>query len=264
MPALIRAIAYAPEHGFRGEGDLYLPENPVGAPVVLVIHGGGWQAMDRFRFDAVCAMLAAHGFAAFNINYRLAGEAPWPACGDDCLRAARFLFEAGHPAMLPLARGRIAVLGASAGGHLALMTGLRLPAGRVAGIVDIAGPSDLAALWEHHGPQKFGKLFGTPDVTREMLDAASPVSYVTAEAPPLLCVQSTNDRLVPPDQTERMAAQYARHHRPCVIHWFAGEGEAHGIWRPSAAPAPDLLVPIEEGIRAFLADCLIETSGPIP
>jgi acetyl esterase/lipase len=255
MTTSIRDIAYAPEYGFRGEGDLYLPENAAGAPTVLVIHGGGWQAMDRFRFDAVCAMLAENGFAVFNVNYRLTGTAPWPACGDDCLRAARFLLDAGHPAMQPLGRERIAVLGASAGGHLALMTGLRLPADRVAGIVDIAGPSDLASLWEFHGPQKFGKLFGTPDVSREMLDAASPISYVTADAPPLLCVQSTNDRLVPPEQTERIAAQYERHGRPCAINWFAGEGEAHGIWRPPCPAIPDFLVPIEEEIKSFLAGC---------
>lgn len=256
MTTVIRDIRYAPEHGFRGEGDLYLPEQPEGAPALLVIHGGGWQAMDRFRFNAVCEMLAAAGFASFNINYRLVGEAPWPACGDDCLRAARFLLEAGHPAMAPLARENIVVLGASAGGHLALMTGLRLPADQVAGIVDIAGPSDLTAFWQTHGPQRFGKLFGKPDVSREELRAASPTTYATAAAPPLLCVQSTNDQLVPPDQTERIAAAYREQGRPCAIHWFAGEGEAHGIWRPPVPPTPDLLVPIEDRIKHFLAECL--------
>lgn len=256
MTTVIRDVHYAPEYGFRGEGDLYLPEQADGAPAVLVIHGGGWQAMDRFRFNAVCALLAEAGFAAFNINYRLAGDAPWPACGDDCLRAARFLLEAGHPAMVPVARERIAVLGASAGGHLALMTGLRLPSAQVAGIVDIAGPSDLTTLWEHHGPQRFGKLFGKPDITRDELLAASPVSYVTAAAPALLCVQSTNDRLVPPEQTERIAARYGECERPCRIHWFAGEGEAHGIWQSPAPPIPDLLPPIEDSIRSFLAEVL--------
>jgi len=256
MSTLIRDVAYAPEYGFRGEGDLFLPDEPAGARVVLVIHGGGWQAMDRFRFGRVCEWLATAGYAVFNINYRLTGDAPWPACGDDCLRAARFLLTAGHEAMAPLDRSRLAVLGGSAGGHLALMTGLRLPTEQVAGIVDIAGPTDLAGLWAFHGPGRFGHLFGTDVVSEEVLREASPVAQVTGDSPPLLCVHSTNDKLVPPAQSELIATSYQAHGRPCTIHGFAGEGEAHGIWRPPFPAVPELLAHIEERILAFLAACL--------
>ena len=255
MGTLIRDVVYAPEYGFRGEGDLFLPEEPVGAPVVLVIHGGGWQAMDRFRFGRVCEWLAAAGHAVFNINYRLTGDAPWPACGDDCLRAARFLLTAGHEAMAVLDRSRLAVLGGSAGGHLALMTGLRLPTEQVAGIVSLAGPTDLAVLSFLRGPGRFKHLFGSDVVPEEVLREASPVSQVTGDAPPLLCVHSTNDKLVPPEQSELIATSYRGHGRPCAIHSFAGEGETHGIWRPPRPAVPELMAHIEERIQAFLAAC---------
>jgi alpha-L-fucosidase 2 len=255
MSTVVRDVAYAPEYGFRGEGDLFLPANPDGAKTVLVVHGGGWGAMDRFRFGRVCEWLADSGYVSFNINYRLTGQAPWPACGDDCLRAARFLLDAGQADMAQLARDRIAVMGASAGGHLALMTGLRLPSERVAGIVDIAGPADLRTLWAHHGPEKFGRLFGKERVSQEELFDASPVSHVKPASPPLLCVQSTNDRLVPPAQTEAIAAAYEEQARPCKVFSFAGAGEAHGIWQPPVPDVPDLLPEINDQILAFLNDC---------
>ena len=255
MATLINDVAYAPEFGFRGQGELHLPDDPAGAQPLLVIHGGGWQAMDRFRFGRVCEMLADAGYAIFNVNYRLTGDAPWPACGDDCLRAGEFLLSAGHDAMRELDRSRIAVLGASAGGHLALMTGLRLPGERVAGIVDIAGPADLSSLWAFRGPARFGRLFGTAPVSEEVLLDASPVSHVTADSPPLLCVHSTNDRLVPLEQSKRIAAVYENHGAPCEIYSFAGEGDAHGIWCLPTPAVPDLLESIEARILTFLEDC---------
>ncbi|MBN2452455.1 MAG: alpha/beta hydrolase [Lentisphaeria bacterium] len=255
MGTTIRDIAYAPEHGFRGQGDLHLPEAPAGAPVLFVIHGGGWQSMDRFRFDAVCGGFALIGYTCFNINYRLTGEAPWPACGDDCLRAARFALEAEHDAFAPLDRRRLIILGASAGGHLALMTGLRLPPDRVAGIVDIAGPTDLRFLWVQRGPGRFRSFFGTEEVSADQLAAASPVCQVTDRSPPLLCVHSTNDRLVPLDQSERIAAAYREVGRPCEVFSFAGTGEAHGIWDDQGARSPRLIGPIMERVAAFLDAC---------
>jgi acetyl esterase/lipase len=251
MTKTIRNIAYAPEHGFRGEADLYLPADTADATCLLVIHGGGWRAMDRFRFNTVCEMLAQDGYAALNANYRLTGDDPWPACGDDCVRAAQFLLAGGHPAMAPLDRRRIVVLGASAGGHLALMTGLQLPPERVAGIVDIAGPADLTTFWDVHGPERFGHLFGTPHATPAMLEAASPVTYVTETAPPLLCVHSGNDRLVPLSQSELIAEAYAEHGRSCEIHEYPGEGQAHGIWA-NETPSPPLLPHIRDRINTFI------------
>ena len=128
-------IAYAPELGLRGLGGLYLPRHPEGCPAALCIHGGGWNHMDRSSWAGVAQFMCREGYAAFNVNYRLLDTAPWPACGDDCVAAGRFLLRAGHPAMAPLDLDRgLVVIGGSAGGHLAMWAGLTLPAGSVRAI----------------------------------------------------------------------------------------------------------------------------------
>ena len=132
---MIPDISYCSEAGDRGRGDLYLPERvSTDTPVALTIHGGGWASMDRTSFAGVAEFLCGLGFAAFNINYRLLDRGPWPLCGDDCLRAADFVLNGTFPELDGCDRRRLFIIGASAGGHLALMTGLRLPEEKVSGI----------------------------------------------------------------------------------------------------------------------------------
>ncbi|OGV67412.1 MAG: hypothetical protein A3K19_23515 [Lentisphaerae bacterium RIFOXYB12_FULL_65_16] len=253
----VEGIIYDPRNGQRGLGDLYLPERPQGAPCALVIHGGGWNAMDKHGLAGVAEFLCECGFGAFNINYRLLGQAPWPACGDDCLAAARFLLDAGHPDMQGLDRRNLVVVGASAGGHLALMTGLRLPAVQVRAIVAIAGPADLAfplgSGLSMTGDTPYArKFFGALPVAESARRMASPVHYVGAESPPVLCVHSINDDLVPLAHSERLVAEYAKLGRRAELFSYDGPGRSHGIWIEGTDPHR-LLPPLEAAIRRFLA-----------
>ncbi|MCZ7644849.1 MAG: alpha/beta hydrolase [Planctomycetota bacterium] len=252
-------LPYAPEHGFRGLGDLYLPARPEGAPAALVIHGGGWNAMDKQGLAGVAALLAEHGWGAYAINYRLLDQAPWPACGDDCLRGAQFLLEAGHAAMRPLDRSRLFVVGASAGGHLALMTGLRLPPARVRAIVSIAGPTDLALRMKALGPERYRKFLGVErdeEVTPEALRPACPVHLARPDSPPLLCIHSTCDELVPPEQSEAMAAAYRRAGAEAEVFLFKGNDKLHGIWDP-ATSNPRRLTPEPAGALLAFAERML-------
>ena len=248
----IGEIIYAQENAERGLGDLYLPDEAEGAPAALVIHGGGWNAMDKHGLAGVAEFMAELGFGAYNVNYRLLDHAPWPACGDDCLAAARFLLEAGHEAMAQLDRRRLVIIGASAGGHLALMTGLRLPPEQVRAIVSIAGPTDLLWRTRQRGRDYFRKFFGTDgEITDEMLLAASPVTYVTPQAPPLLCTSSTNDTLVPTEASRRIVAEYEQLGARAELYAYDGPGEQHGIWIEGTDPHR-LIGHIEEAIAAFI------------
>ena len=191
----IADVVYAPQHGERGLGDLYLPEECQGAPVALAIHGGGWNAMDKYSWSGVAEFMCRQGFAVYNINYRLLDVAPWPACGDDCLAAAEFLLAAGHEAMQPLDCSEVTIIGGSAGGHLTLMTGLRLPQENVRAMIAVSAPGDLLWRAENVSRDFGGKFFDTDgEVTDQMLRDASVNKYVTAGAPPVLCVHSTNDK----------------------------------------------------------------------
>jgi len=250
---LIEGIAYAPEHGVRGLGDLHLPDRVEGAPLALCIHGGGWNAMDKYSWRGVAELMCEQGYAALNVNYRLLDNAPWPACGDDCLRAAEFLLAAGQPAMEPLDRADGAVvIGGSAGGHLALMTGLRLPREKVRAIISVAGPSDLLYRAGHAGRDRFHTFFGTQDdITDRMLTDASPISYVAADAPPLLCLHSTNDQLVPIEQAQRIIGRYEATGARAELRSWAGPGEQHGIWIEGSDPHR-LLADPEKGLISFL------------
>lgn len=253
----INDIPYAPRHGFRGLGDLFLPDQPQGAPAALVIHGGGWNAMEKRSLTPVAALMAECGYGAFNINYRLLDDAPWPACGDDCLAGARFLLAAKHPAMQQLDTSRIVVIGASAGGHLTLWTGLHLPPKKVRAMIDIAGPGDLLMRWRNNEkrPEIWQKFFGG-EATEEKLKQASPVNYVKKGAPPLLCIHSTNDELVRPEQSEAMLKAYQKVGARAELASFPGPGKYHGIWEDGSGEVDTalrvLVPPVKKAIREFL------------
>ena len=249
----IEDIAYAPDHGIRGLGDLYLPTDPAGAPVALCIHGGGWNAMDKCSWAGVAQLMCEEGYAAFNINYRLLDIAPWPACGDDCVAAAEFLLEADRSAIQQLDRGKgVVIIGGSAGGHLALWTALHLPQDRVRAVISIAGPGDLLWRTTHAGREFAGTFFGTEgEVTDRMLLDASPISYIKPGVPPLLCVHSTHDKLVPIEQTHRMARAWHDAGGRAEVFAYGGPGEQHGIWVDGSEPHRLLKEP-DNAIRDFL------------
>ena len=143
---VVRDIAYAPENGKFGLGDLYLPESvSADAPVVLAIHGGGWAAGDRYSWSGVAEFFWRDlGCAVFNIEYRLAsGKNPWPACGDDCIRAANWLFSRDFRERAGFSPKKIYICGGSAGGHLALWTALNLQSDKVDGAISISGIADV-------------------------------------------------------------------------------------------------------------------------
>ncbi|MBC2593962.1 alpha/beta hydrolase [Ruficoccus amylovorans] len=199
--------------------DAWLPPESFARPIpaVLLIHGGGWEIGDKAdgRERNIAATLSAHGYAVFSINYLLGHKTKdpqtgaskrviaWPQNFYDCKSALRYLrANAGRYGIDP---ARIAVMGGSAGGHLALLVGVTAEAdalnqhglytdqsNEVACIVDLYGIHDL---------RQFGRaLFAgkTDGETEQNLTAASPVSYFeTADVPPVLVIHGTADPTVP-------------------------------------------------------------------
>jgi len=258
----MQPVVYQPENGFRGEADFHPAQGPARIPILL-IHGGGWNAMDKSSLNGLAELLAENGFPVLNCNYRLLDDAPWPACGDDCLDAARFLLEQNLPGLPPPDERRIAVVGASAGGHLALMTGLRLPPENVAGIVSIAGVTRLL-----DGPNTEAELFGTPDFLLQFfggntlpdiatIAAAEPHRHVTPASPPLLCLHSKNDHLVPPRQAGAIVATFLANDVSARLHLFDGPGTSHGLWQSGAASVDQrrLLPGLNKELLSFLKTC---------
>ena len=258
---VLRDIAYAPEHGFRGQADLFLPATKEGSliPLAVVIHGGGWTDMDKSALHPVARVLSEEGFASFCPNYRLLGDAPWPACGEDCLKAASFIIEnarAFSPSIIP---SPLVVIGASAGGHLAMMTGLRLPRGVVSHIVSMAGPSDIYDLLENGIlGLKSSSFIGRDDASKADCDDASPLAFFKPGCPPLTCVHSSLDTLVPPSHSDKAIAKCGEAGSQADLFTFEGNDSYHGFWLPGpagqAASERTLLPIVECFLRKLVRD----------
>lgn len=112
-----RDVTYA-RYGDRTlEMDIYRPKGEWGAlPAVVCIHGGGWAKGDRTSHAKIAQALAARGFVAATISYRLSGEAPFPAQIHDCKAAVRFL--RANAKTYGINPDQIGAIGLSAGGHL--------------------------------------------------------------------------------------------------------------------------------------------------
>ncbi len=251
----------------RQLGDLHLPERRssaagVAAPApVLLIHGGGWNSLSKESLDPVARLAVAEGRAVFNINYRLLSHAPWPACRDDCVAAARFVLAGGLAAqgLCAPADGKLLVVGASAGGHLAMATGLALGAAACAGIVSLAGPSrvspgpDDTEASAIRVPDFLATFFGfdTPPSSARFA-SASPAALVTAGAPPLLCIHSRNDRLVPPAHSLEAVAAWRAAGVGARCDFFDGPDHLHGFWTPGDLTTRDLIPEVAELLRHAL------------
>ncbi|MDP0494875.1 MAG: alpha/beta hydrolase [Verrucomicrobiota bacterium JB024] len=221
----------------RQTGDLFLPGNGQEPRLpVLLIHGGGWNALSKESIEPIARVALRFGHPVFSINYRLLKHAPWPACGNDCRAAGHFLLaDMLKPHGLP-APDRIIFAGASAGGHLAMMTGLRLPADRIAGILSLAGPSRLYPRDDTgdsaiRGEGFLEQFFGRPtNINDDRVAAASPVHCVGRIPPPLTCIHSVNDHLVPLSHSQDAVTAWNRAGGSAQLHTYDGPGHQHGFW----------------------------------
>ena len=213
-------IEYAQIPGFRPlELDLYLPDpaaraSPDPVPVVVHVHGGGWRRGSRRHplpaaGDGFYPGLAAAGLAVAAIDYRLSGEARYPAAVDD-VRAAVAWVRAALPDY-GITPGPVVLWGDSAGGHLALLAALTGTAvtGRVDGVVAWFPVTDLTTVGrpDDDDPQTREALFlgAPPSQVPELARAASPLTHVHAGAPPVLLLHGDSDTLVPARQSIRFA-----------------------------------------------------------
>ncbi len=236
MSKIIRNIAYSNKHDERNLGDLLLPVALTNPNPVLLIHGGGWNALSKESFEPWAKLFNDHGRAVFNINYRLLRHAPWPACLQDCLAAANYILSGalqqhGIPGDRPLL-----ICGGSAGGHLTMMTGLNLDQKNVEAMISISGP---AVMDFPDGSTQV--RFASRDYTREffgddrtMTDAEyaaiSPPKLARADAPPLFCIHSRNDKLVPESHSIAAVNAWREKGIRADCYLFDGPGESHGIW----------------------------------
>jgi acetyl esterase/lipase len=175
---------------------------------VLHIHGGGWVGGSRESVILRALPFLEMGLAVVNVSYRLGQVAPAPAAVEDCLCALRWIYRNAKEYSFDLSR--IVVTGYSAGGHLALTTGM-LPASagfdrqcpgtedlKVAAIVNWYGITDVADLLEGANMRTYAvQWLGSRPDRVEVAKRASPMTYVRQGLPPIMTIHGDADPTVP-------------------------------------------------------------------
>jgi len=194
--------------------DVYTPSNTTGArlPVVMYIHGGGWVTGGKSMLGMMPgpAELVRRGYLVVSIDYRLAPEYKFPAMLEDARAAVHFLRE--HAEEYHLDAHRVGVMGDSAGGHLASLLAL-MDAGspdRVQAVVDLYGPSDFTGGDMHASKDTIKLLkdaFGATNADDPILKRASPVTYISSNAPPFLILHGDHDQRVDLKQSVELDAR---------------------------------------------------------
>jgi acetyl esterase/lipase len=203
---------------------LQAQNRPTGkAPALVWVHGGAFRHGSKDTGIAKLFPFARRGYVCASIEYRLSGEAIWPAQIEDVKCAVRYL--RAHADELGLDPEQIGAWGASAGGHLVAMLGVAPDrpelegsggwaehSSRVQAVCDYYGPADLLAMTEqssaldhNEADSPEGLLLG--GAVREHADrarSASPVSYATGDEPPFLIFHGAEDMTVPYDQSQAM------------------------------------------------------------
>jgi len=230
--AWVTNLPYVIGGGPEQQIDLYIPTNSNGEALVVYIHGGGWEHGDKAG-DSVNPnnlQWLWKGYAMASINYRLAPRAVWPAQIQDCKAAIRWLKAHAHE--YGYDPNRIAVVGESAGGHLAAMLGTTTGSrvydvgenldytSEVICVVNLFGVSDLTRLHWAAATLLGQEAAGNSDIVR----SASPVFHVHKDEPPMLIVHGTDDRLVPYEQAEALADAMDRADARYHFHTVFGGG----------------------------------------
>ena len=249
--------------------DLYLPRSATGpVPTVMCIHGGGWVAGNKDSYSLLLMPYLAKGWAAVNVEYRLASSSLAPAAVEDCRRALRWLWV--HAKQYNLDTTKIIVTGHSAGGHLALITGLLPPISEfdrtpewaqeliplhVAAIINWFGITDVTDLLDGPNMQPYAvSWLGTLSNREDLARRVSPINYVGPSSPPTLSIHGTKDPLVPYTHATRLHEALTKAGVPNKLITIPGGG--HGGFSNK-----DLDM-IYRAIDAFLNENVIQPDEP--
>jgi len=262
--------------------DLYMPKNRrpgEKSPAVLLIHGGGWKEGDKRQPREIefGTTLAENGIVAASINYALRSAGKFPINLQDCKNGVRYL--RAHDDELGIDPNRIAVMGGSAGGHLALMVAYTaddpalapdepypVVSDKVSCVVDFYGITDIATRkktdpngkpTEPRGVEsEVQAIFGS---NPEYWKKASPVGYIRKDLPPTLILHGRRDTTVDYDQSQELADALKKARATHEIIWLADA--PHSFSFQYAVPKSKKMLERNVGpeVLAFLKKHLLKT-----
>src|SRR5688572_24058598 len=245
-----RDISYVTGGHPQQKLDLYVPKSSANVPLIIFVHGGGFSGGDKGSQDP--SRFLSEGYAFASINYRLSGDAIFPAQIEDCKAAVRWL--RANAATYNLDPAYFGAWGTSAGGHLVAMLGTTGQTtffdvgenlgvlSRVQAVADWFGPTDFLQMDAHRMPDGMGhdapgspesRLIGGPiQQNRDKVVRANPITYITPMAPPFLIAHGDGDRLVPHHQSVLLHDALKRAGVPVTFYTVKGGG--HGFRNATA------------------------------
>ncbi len=202
-------------------------------PLLIFIHGGGWKKGQKEDYLLYLIDFARRGYITATVSYRFSQEAHFPAAVSDVKCAVRWL--RAHAKEYHIDPNKIAAIGGSAGGHLALMVGYtaNVPeldgeceynsvSSRVQAVVDLYGAVDLTTDFARKNASVLAFIGASYDEAAEKYRAASPINYVTPDDPPTLIFQGTIDKLVPVHQSDMLKEKLDKVGVPNEYHRLKG------------------------------------------
>ncbi|EGR0549738.1 alpha/beta hydrolase [Vibrio cholerae] len=207
--------------------DLYKPkaERIQPYPLLIWVHGGAWKRGSKDDIPTKNPLLLSsvlqQGYALAAVNYRLSGEATFPAPVQDINDAVNFLYD--NALQFHIKADKVVMMGRSAGGHLAGLMGTTnthsnltfyaKPKYQVKAVVSFFGPTDLLALANKGGKEtskqsSVSRFLGdTPSAIPHIAKQASSTSYVNERTPPFIQLHGTVDKQVPLEQSQLLKAK---------------------------------------------------------
>jgi len=229
-------VEYANVDGESLKLDVSVPDGKGPFPVAILIHGGGWGSGDKAQVHVPPTKLLTDKFTWFSIDYRLAPAHRWPACIDDVRQAIRWV--KAHAAEYKGDPNRIAIIGYSAGGHLAAFAAVTADDDtEVQAAVLYAGPIDLVADCERRGQVSpalqalFDRGPELDDEARAILRDTSPINHLHPGLPPFLLIHGTLDESVPYNQSTSLKARLDELGVPCELVTIPGASHNIRAWK---------------------------------
>lgn len=190
--------------------NVYRPRRSGRFPILVQIYGGAWQRGNPDSFANFAQWIAQRGYVVFAIDYRHAPRWKWPEQLDDVRQALGWIRD--HAGAYDADTSRVALIGRSAGGHLALMAAYTPGPLPVSAVISYYGPTDLVDAYfnpPHPDPLgirdlEFALLGGTPRDMPDRYREASPITYATRPLPATLLVYGGRDHTVEPRYGERL------------------------------------------------------------
>lgn len=262
----IADVPYCTMDGVPLQMDLYLPaQRQAPYPVLVYVHGGSFTSGDKRQGSGLIDIpaMTARGYAVAAINYRLMPEKPFPAEVIDAKCAIRFL--RAHSADYGLNTDKIGIWGGSAGGHLVTMVGLTNSSdrynaaeypeqsSRVDAVVEMFGPTDLTQPMGWMQRWLLRRAFGTDSPGDERLIDASPVRYVSNDAPPFLILHGEEDSAVP---AQHARVLYQKLTQVGVDATLVMVKNANHNFKPTGGPITPTRAELSEMMADFFDRCL--------